>query len=37
MLDILLNGIATGFIAFVVFMGIFNFAAWRIRKQNEKK
>lgn len=36
MLEILLNGVMTGVIAFVVFMGIFNFAAWRIRKQNEK-
>jgi len=37
MLEILLNGVLTGAIAFVVFIGIFNIAAWRIRKQNEKE
>jgi preprotein translocase subunit YajC len=37
MLEILLNGIMTGVISFVVFMSIFGFAAWRIRKQNEKE
>jgi len=36
MLEILLNGVLTGAIAFVVFIGIFNIAAWRVRKQNEK-
>ena len=36
MLEILLNGVLTGAIAFVVFIGIFSIAAWRIRKQNEK-
>ena len=40
MLEILLNGIMTGVISFVVFMGIFKFAAWRFvnkmkRERNE--
>ena len=37
MLEILLNGVLTGAIAFVVFIGIFNIAAWRVRKNYDKK
>lgn len=37
MLEILLNGIATGCIAFIVFMGILKFAAWRFVNKMKKE